>query len=64
MITFKARDFVTLPDGRTGMVSEVDIENRKAKCAKDPTNPKAFGPSATAWFDFDELRLRATPIPD
>jgi hypothetical protein len=54
---------VTLPNGRTGIVVEVDIEKRKAFCGIDPTETLASGPHASAWFEFDELRVRAISIP-
>ena len=62
MITFKAHDSVTLPNGRTGIVVDVDIG--RAFCGIDPTEILASGPHASAWFEFDELRLRAISIPD
>jgi hypothetical protein len=60
----KKHDSVTLPNGRTGIVVEVDNEKRKAFCGIDPTEILASGPHASRWFEFDELTLRAISIPD
>jgi hypothetical protein len=59
VITFKAGNSVILPNGRTGIVYEVDIENRKALCAIDPTNELVGAVSASGWFESDELRPQA-----
>jgi hypothetical protein len=55
MKNVKVNQPVNLPDNRTGIVVEVDQQNRTAKCAIDPRDVKAAGATATAWFHFDDL---------